>query len=255
MGNIVINSECLSDTVFQTNIGKLVWFCLIREMRRGNTSIISLSAIAGEIGVDEETVCKTLSALSHRGLIEIVNQYCDPSTSRSQGILITLKNAAVFKGEAIVDDNRRSETKPRSVSPSDHLSECLHDIKQKANPAYEGESPEWFKNYFNTVVAGTTIPKVLKMTDTRTKALRSRLKEYGIETVETVIQKVIDSDFLSKKWGKASFDWIFKKSNFLKILEGNYDDNTKQYSAQDRFSARRGTDVGNHSEADYGGPF
>ena len=38
-------------------------------------------------------------------------------------------------------------------------------------------------------------------------------------------QAVDSSDFLSGRNGafKASFDWLLKQTNFIKILEGNYD--------------------------------
>ncbi len=82
---------------------------------------------------------------------------------------------------------------------------------------------ERFREYFNTSVSGTSIPQISKLTDSRKNALRSIFKEYGKDAVEKVIQKTLASDFLSREWGKVSFDWIFKKSNFIKILEGNYD--------------------------------
>lgn len=122
-------------------------------------------------------------------------------------------------------------------------------------PTHPQDGFERLKDYFNTAVADTSIPQITKLTDSRKNALRSIFKEYGKETVETVIKKTIASDFLSKDWGKVSFDWIFKKANFIKILEGNYDNRTSDRQTADKYSARRGTDVGNHTEADYGGPF
>lgn len=122
-------------------------------------------------------------------------------------------------------------------------------------PTHPQDGFERFKDYFNTAVSDTSIPQITKLTDSRKNALRSIFKEYGKETVETVIKKTIASDFLSKDWGKVSFDWIFKKANFLKILEGNYDNRTDNRQTTDKYSARRGTDIGNLTEADYGGPF
>ncbi len=122
-------------------------------------------------------------------------------------------------------------------------------------PTHPQDGFERFKDYFNTAVADTSIPQITKLTDSRKTALRSIFKEYGKETVETVIKKTIASDFLSKDWGKVSFDWIFKKANFIKILEGNYDNRTDNRQTTDKYSARRGTDIGNLTEADYGGPF
>jgi predicted phage replisome organizer len=69
------------------------------------------------------------------------------------------------------------------------------------------------------------LPKVIKLNDSRRKSIKSRLEEYSLKEIETVFDKSAESDFLTgkaKDWS-ANFDWIMKPSNFIKILEGNYD--------------------------------
>jgi hypothetical protein len=70
-----------------------------------------------------------------------------------------------------------------------------------------------------------SLPKVMKLTDARIRCINSRLKEYSEEEVEKAFDKVEQSDFLKGEKGgwKASFDWILKPANTVKILEGNYD--------------------------------
>lgn len=71
------------------------------------------------------------------------------------------------------------------------------------------------------------LPLVQKMTDQRKAAVRARVKEYGKEKIMEAFQKVYDSDFCNganRDGWKATFDFIFQKSSFLKILEGAYDD-------------------------------
>lgn len=74
------------------------------------------------------------------------------------------------------------------------------------------------------------LPKVQKVTDGRKRAIKARAEEYDLKMIGTVFTKVSESDFLNgendKGW-TADFDWIFKPSNFIKILEGKYD-NKKQ---------------------------
>ncbi|MCI9284352.1 MAG: hypothetical protein HFJ91_00750 [Muribaculaceae bacterium] len=103
---------------------------------------------------------------------------------------------------------------------------------------------ERFREYFNNAVYGTSIPQITKLTDARKNALRSIFREYEKETVETVIQKTLASDFLCREWGKVSFDWIFKKANFIKILEGNYDNGTAKSPAGDYASRKAQRDRG-----------
>lgn len=76
---------------------------------------------------------------------------------------------------------------------------------------------------FNSIC--TDLPRVIQITDARKTAIKNRIKEAGgkdqlIELFKTVHQ----NDFLSGRSGnwKASFDWIMKAGNFVKIREGNY---------------------------------
>ena len=69
------------------------------------------------------------------------------------------------------------------------------------------------------------LPQIQKLSDTRKKHLSAIIKEYGIDKVLEVIDSISHSDFLTgktKEW-KCNFDWAIKESNFLKIVEGNYE--------------------------------
>lgn len=71
-----------------------------------------------------------------------------------------------------------------------------------------------------------TLPRVRSLNESRKAKIRNLLKEYTVDDFETVFRKVDKSDFLSGrsgKWTACSFDWILKPSNFLKVIEGNYD--------------------------------
>lgn len=85
---------------------------------------------------------------------------------------------------------------------------------------------------FNSVCV--SFNKVSKLTDAREKTIKARLKEYSMQDIITVFEKAEKSDFLKGKNGtfKASFDWLMKPANFIKVLEGNYDnrsDGNEQY--------------------------
>lgn len=68
--------------------------------------------------------------------------------------------------------------------------------------------------------------KVSKLSDQRKKHISARFKDFNYDTIIEVFKKAGKSDFLCginpKAW-KADFDWIFNPTNFLKILEGKYD--------------------------------
>lgn len=75
---------------------------------------------------------------------------------------------------------------------------------------------------FNT----TRFPKVQKLSDSRKKHLQARIKEYGADKVKEIITKASKSDFLcginNNGW-KANFDWLVNPNNFVKVMEGNYE--------------------------------
>ena len=77
-------------------------------------------------------------------------------------------------------------------------------------------------NLWNQVVSD--LPKVLKLTETRKKAIKARSD--NISDFESVFRKVQASDFLSGRkgeWKSCGFDWVLKEANWTKIIEGNYD--------------------------------
>jgi len=74
------------------------------------------------------------------------------------------------------------------------------------------------------------LPKIIKLSDERKKHITARFKDFGIEGVVEVLKMAGRSEFLSgkndKAW-KADLDWIFNPTNFLKIMEGKYENKTK----------------------------
>lgn len=76
------------------------------------------------------------------------------------------------------------------------------------------------------------IPKIQSLnpgTD-RYKMIKARISEYSLDDVLKAIKTIDNSRFLKGYVGtwNATFDWFVKPSNFVKVLEGTYDDKTKQ---------------------------
>lgn len=89
---------------------------------------------------------------------------------------------------------------------------------------------------------GDKLSRVVKLTESRKHKIRSRLDEFGsqeewMSTIEVLFDKVAASDFLcgeSDKGWRASFDWIFEnEKNWVKVIEGNYDNRTKDNERSD----------------------
>ena len=72
-----------------------------------------------------------------------------------------------------------------------------------------------------------SFPRLTKLSESRKKAIRARLKQYSVDDFRRMFEMAESSDFLKGKndrnWS-ATFDWMVKDANMAKILDGNYND-------------------------------
>mgnify|MGYP005624487907 CR=1 FL=1 len=76
------------------------------------------------------------------------------------------------------------------------------------------------------------LPAVKEYTDIRMRNVRARWREHpNLEVFKQLFTTVKKSDFLMGriKEFRVSFDWIIRPTNFVKILEGNYDNRDKKF--------------------------
>jgi hypothetical protein len=96
-----------------------------------------------------------------------------------------------------------------------------------------------FMKFFNNAVEGKGIPQILKITKNRQGLLNARAKEFGKDAIATVVRKAAASSWLNGGGGNfvAKFDWLFRPSNFIKVLEGNYDDKSTDIQTSSEVSS------------------
>ena len=82
----------------------------------------------------------------------------------------------------------------------------------------------------------TSFPSVRSLSDARKKAIKARLKTYTLDDFRQVFENAEASSFLKGLDGgwKASFDWLIKEANMLKVLEGNYADKPQRFARQEK---------------------
>lgn len=99
--------------------------------------------------------------------------------------------------------------------------------------------------YFNSTFNGK-LQTIKSIDDKRKKAIKSRAAQYSKQTIFDVFQLVLKSEFLlgnnDRNW-KCDFDWIFKPTNFTKILEGNYNGKRTDTTTTRRESVSRLKDL------------
>lgn len=137
-------------------------------------------------------------------------------------------------------------------------------IQSESNPNLNPIPYGEIMNEFNKICF--SLPSIKEITKTRETAINNRWKQ--LDTLEGCIvffESVQKSDWLSgrndKGW-KASFDWMFKASNFTKIIEGNFINKQPQQQIQqpkqsvadkakeaaERYAIRHGFKAGNSNE-------
>lgn len=86
-----------------------------------------------------------------------------------------------------------------------------------------------------------SLPKIIKLNDTRKKSIKARWNEYkDIQVFKDLFNMIEESDFLTGRntsgW-QANLDWIMKGNNMVKILEGNYKNKPKAFNNVTQYSS------------------
>lgn len=125
--------------------------------------------------------------------------------------LSNLANGFAQDDKPIPDSN--PDIKPDTFLPETPVS----DTGEKFDPKEVVE-------VWNETAAKLGKPKVRDLTPERRQLLRNRMAQYTVDDFVTVLNNIESSPFLrgDTGWRGCSFDWVFKKANFQKILEGNY---------------------------------
>lgn len=176
------------------------------------------------------------SAVYKRESIEYIEEYMvsdvrnNVSDVRNKVTDVRSTQSKVKKSKVKKSKENKKEISPEGDTKKDELS------LPAAQPKIEHVDFVRLQEYFNTTFRGK-LSAVVSMTETRRKAVKARIAQYNKDAVFLVLQKVAASPFLlgcnDRNW-KCDFDWIFKSSNFTKILEGNYDEKRNSNTASGR---------------------
>lgn len=109
----------------------------------------------------------------------------------------------------------KNHQEPSDLSSSD-------DSPADAEPSLR---PEHVFEFYRELAAELGRPVPIHFTPERRALTKARIAQYSLEEFQTVFAKCRDSPFLRGDTGRTplTFDWLMKKGNFQKVLEGNYD--------------------------------
>lgn len=188
----------------------------------GNKFTGSLRYLSEWCGASKNGIQKNLQNLLDMGLIQKEETY---------------NNGVKFCAYSVVPCTTQLDGVYNSVVQGIQLS-CMGGIQLSCTNNIEKDNKDNIsKDTIDRVVEEwNALPEVKKIqripkTGERPAMLKARISEYGLETVVEVIRKVGNSSFLlghnNRKW-KATFDWVLKPSNFIKVLEDTYTDKNEE---------------------------
>lgn len=228
------------------------WFHGIK-VNRGET-MVSIETICAYTGFARATVVSALKILEETK--EIKRSKC------WRGIRTKIMNFDKYQDNGSSESSIvRSSKTEQLIEPQselhtelliEHEQELKKDKKEKnnidANASSSGaaapdpdlssqESVDFvgLMKFFNRTMeeAGAIIHRCKSCDGNRREFVRARIREHGLDAVYEMITKASQSDFLNGKsrsgW-VADFTWLFRPSNFQKVLEGNYDNRTNNYN-------------------------
>ena len=151
---------------------------------------------------------------------EIEKQLLEKQKVENQGVEnLPLESQAVEnQGQLSTKELNTNKLNTKEVSTKEYI-----HVKNEFSQSCEKIKNQWIKIAYEFDLSG----KQLKITDKRKGAINNLLKEYSLEEMLKAMRKIRTSNFLqgnNKTGWQISFDWFTNKSNFLKVLEGNYDD-------------------------------
>lgn len=112
-------------------------------------------------------------------------------------------------------------------------------------------------------ICGVSLPQVKSLNDSRRQKIKSRIDEFECKSnedclnkVKEIFERIQSSDFLcgenSSGW-TATFDWVFDNSkNWIKVIEGNYDNNRSAKNTQQNILPGVALGVGEYIETQTG---
>ena len=189
-----------------------------------------------DLGVNRETIGEAVKRLVEAGEIMVrkrrngqSNCYTFPQTGRE-----TRPVEKPDRPEIPARGGRKTRPVPAG-KPGQTKTDPLNETQgcAAAPPDPPDHVPfEEIINAWNAVADAARLPKVEKLTDARKRRLTARWGELGFrERCREAMEKVGASAFCrgdgDKGW-RADFDWFIKNDgNYVKALEGKYDDRPK----------------------------
>lgn len=200
-------------------------FLVADEVGASEGAVIEVVNKAVQVGFFNENIFKDYNVLTSRGIqlrfLEAVNRRKSIDII-SEYLLIDLVNDCKNLDNVVINsinDNTstQSKVKKSKVKKSKELlgGDCAFLSQENIGLIIKA----WNQLNLQQLEA-------INQNTKRHELLKTRVKEYSLEKVIQAIGNVENSDFLKGQNDRGwtiTFDWFVRPNNFLKVLEGNYD--------------------------------
>ena len=223
-----------------------VWFKLLcLAGKQNNSGVFMMGRIAYTdkmlatiFRMKETTVTMALHTFQQFGMVEIVDGVITiPNWGKHQSLDAYEKRKErdrLYQAErraaqrALAEGNKSADSSPDTSSDIAPLDKDIDKEEDKElDNKKESITCQQIVDLYHSIC--TSFPSVRSLSDARKKAIKARLKTYTLDDFRQVFENAEASSFLKGLEGgwKASFDWLIKEANMLKVLEGNYADKPK----------------------------
>lgn len=114
-------------------------------------------------------------------------------------------------------------------------------IEEKENPKIDESTPKQVIDLYHQIC--TSLPKVVKLTESRKKSINARFKEgITLEMFKEAFTKAQNSNFLTgnnDRGFKADIDFLINANSLAKTLEGKYDNRKSNSNNQNKDDGKK----------------
>lgn len=209
-----------------------------------------LSGVCDTLDTNLSGVCDTLDN-NLSGVCDTLDQVCDTPPNNINSKEMNKKEKEIY---FVYEDKEKICSNPDDLIPVQIDCEQINPSSSEAivyvheDKRYNAATKNEIIKLFNEKL-GDDLQKIRFLNSRREVVIKARIKDLPtMGDWEELFETVKQSDFLcgrNDRW-MATFDWIIKESNTIKILEGNYknrsaetnDFSTRPTKAQERHNAK-----------------
>jgi hypothetical protein len=225
----IIEAALIADVTRSVTIA--AWHCVLESASKvGNCGSYDTSPrrIAAILGEPTDKISGLFDAFSELGMV-------------TNGAVSSWKKRQYHSDDSKERVRKHREKKRAETVAIEDVTQCNGDVTPPETdteadkevstnddrPSDDGPSlrPEHVFEHYQALAKSIALPVPRDFTPERRQLIRGRITQYSLDDFLTVFAKCRDSPFLRGDKGRTplTIDWVMKKANFQKVLEGNYD--------------------------------